>query len=327
MDRLHRTVVMDEFGLIGTYLKPLARGCGPALGLGDDAAVLTPPQGHDLVFTKDMMIAGRHFFADDAPDLIARKLLRVNLSDLAAMGAAPLGYLLGLAFADHLDPDFTRRFTQGLRQDQTAFGIGLYGGDTVSGAGKLCLSLTAIGAVPSGLALKRSAARAGDHIWVSGTIGDAALGLRCLTGGSRREPHLIDRYYLPEPRLALGQALRSVAHGCADVSDGLLADLGHICDESGVGARLESARTPLSDAARRIIGDDRDLLAIALAGGDDYELVFTAPPEKDSLLAEIASRLAVRLTKIGVITDGAGVSLLDSDGGVWHIDRKGFQHD
>ena len=248
-----------------------------ALQLEDDAALLDPPAGMTLVLTKDAMVAGVHFLADDPPGEIAQKLLRVNLSDLAAMGAAPVGYLLALARAKALTDDWLAEFCAGLAADQRTFGIGLLGGDTVSTPGPLTLSLTALGEVPKGQALRRRGARPGDDLWVSGALGDAALGLLVLQG--KLEPpvaarhHLIERYRLPQPRLALGQALRGLAHAAIDISDGLLADLGHILETSGIGAELWADQLPLSAAARELPGA-RDA---ALAGGDDYELLFTAP--------------------------------------------------
>lgn len=215
--------------------------------------MLAPPAGCDLVFTKDMMVSGRHFFADDPADLVARKLLRVNLSDLAAMGARPLGYLLGFAFPDHLDEALARDFCRGLAQDQAEFGLRLYGGDTVSGAGSLILSLTAIGAVGQGRALRRKGAQPGDDVYVSGAIGEAALGLKALLGtlppAVARIPDfaaikdaLINRYHLPRPRVALGMALAGHASAAIDISDGLLADLGHICEQSDCAMEIEAGR-------------------------------------------------------------------------------------
>jgi thiamine-monophosphate kinase len=230
-----------EFEFIARHLRPLATARG-ALALTDDAALLEPAPGRQLVLAKDAMVAGVHFFAADPPGQIAQKLLRVNLSDLAAMGAAPLGYLLALARPKEITDAWLAEFCAGLAADNAAFEVPLLGGDTVSTPGPLTLSLTAIGELPRGTALLRAGARAGDDVWVSGTLGDAALGLKVLQGAlPAAEParaFLIERYRLPQPRLALGEALRGIASAAIDISDGLVADLGHILEVSGVGAEL-----------------------------------------------------------------------------------------
>lgn len=321
---------MDEFALIEQVFARLAPAGAPAFGLGDDAAVLSPEPGCDLVLTKDMITAGRHFFPDDAPDLIARKLMRVNLSDLAAMGATPVGCLLGLGFGGDLDADLARRMALGLAADQAEFGCPLIGGDTISGVGGLTLSLTAIGQTPHGQALRRNGAAAGDLICVSGTIGDAALALRLLEAGqtvSDDDRPLIDRYYLPQPRLALGQALRGLASACIDVSDGLVADLGHICVRSGLDARLRLNDVPLSDAARRHLADKPELIRLCVSGGDDYELAFTLAPARLQDIHEAAHVDDLPIAVIGEMVEGAGqVSLLDGAGAVMDFGPGGFRH-
>ncbi|MDF2781719.1 MAG: thiL, partial [Geminicoccaceae bacterium] len=268
-------MALGEFAFIAERLRPLAAGSPGALDLADDAALLDPPAGSELVLTKDAMVAGVHFLPDDPPGDIARKLLRVNLSDLAAMGAAPLGYLLALIRPKATAEDWLAEFCRGLAEDQATFGIGLLGGDTVSTPGPLALSLTALGHVPRGAALRRGGAKPGDDIWASGTLGDAALGLKVLQGELEAAPavgaQLVERYRLPQPRLALGQTLRGLASAALDVSDGLLADLGHILETSAVGAEIHAAALPLSPAARALPG----VREAALAGGDDYELLFT----------------------------------------------------
>ncbi|MGH6900683.1 MAG: thiamine-phosphate kinase, partial [Geminicoccaceae bacterium] len=240
-----------EFAFIARRLRPLATAEG-ALGLADDAALLDPAPGRQLVLAKDAMVAGVHFLGDDPPAQIARKLLRVNLSDLAAMGAAPLGYLLALARSKEIADVWLGEFCAGLAADNAEFAIPLLGGDTVATPGPLTLSLTALGEVPKGAALLRGGARPGDDIWVSGTLGDAALGLEALQGkldvtGEARA-YLIERYRLPRPRLALGQALRGTASAAIDISDGLIADLGHVLEVSEVGAELHADALPLSPA-------------------------------------------------------------------------------
>lgn len=279
-----------------------------------------------MVLTTDLMVAGRHFLPTDAPDLVARKLLRVNLSDLAAMGAKPEGYLLGLAFADQLDPNFVHALAAGLKADQREFGCRLLGGDTVSGTGRLILSLTALGSVPVGEALRRNGARAGDDIYASGTIGDAALALMGLRGDLPDAVALRERYALPSPRLALGQRLRGIAGSCIDISDGLVADLGHICRQSGTGARIEAASVPLSDAAETLLHDRSELWPVVLGGGDDYELAFTVPPELRDRVMDAARDAGIAVHRIGCIIEGAGVEVLDAAGRPMDVGVGGFRH-
>ena len=314
-----------EFEFIARRLRPLATAPG-ALDLIDDAALLDPTPDKQLVLAKDAMVAGVHFLEGDPPGQIAKKLLRVNLSDLAAMGAAPLGYLLALARSREIADDWLAEFCAGLAADNAAFGIGLLGGDTVSTPGPLTLSLTAVGEVPKGAALLRSGARAGDDIWVSGTLGDAALGLKVLQGELEvavdARAALIAHYRLPQPRLALGQALRGVAGAAIDISDGLVADLGHILEASGVGAELRADQLPLSAAARDLPGA-RDA---ALAGGDDYELLFTASPARRAEIAALARRLGLPLTCIGQIRAGSDLSILDAAGQEIKVAKRGWQH-
>lgn len=322
---------MDEFQLINEIFAPLAPAGAPAFGLSDDAAVFAPPAGCSLVFTKDVMAAGVHFHAAEDAGLVAQKLLRVNLSDLAAMGAAAQGYLLGLAMAGDTEIDWLRAFAAGLASDQKTFGIELWGGDTVSGAGGLVLSLTAIGSLAGDTgALRRNGARPGDAIFVSGSVGDAALGLKCVQGELAADDFLAMRYRLPQPRLALGQALQGLATSCIDISDGLLADLGHLvaasCPGGACGAEIERDLVPLSDAARDMLSSDADLWPIILAGGDDYELLFTAPAEQIDALYAAADKSDAMITRIGRMTEGRGVLLLDRAGNPVKVDNTGFQH-
>lgn len=304
-----------EFGSIARYLAPLTAPGGPALDLADDAAVFAPPQGKSLVLTLDTMVAGVHFLADDPPAGVARKLMRVNLSDLAAMGADPVGYLLSFALPQGQAEAWMAALAEGLATDQAIFGWRLWGGDTVTTPGPATVTLTAVGAVETGRALTRSGARPGDLIFVSGTLGDAALGLELRrTALPDLEPAhracLEQRFLLPEPRLALGQRLCGLASAAMDISDGLAADLGHICRASGVAARLDLDAVPLSPAARAV-------LALAphwrdrLYGGDDYELLFTVPPGRAAEIATLADELNLSLTKIGDIEDGVGVRAFD----------------
>jgi thiamine-monophosphate kinase len=314
-----------EFEFIARHLRPLATARG-ALALADDAALLEPAPGRQLVLAKDAMVAGVHFLPADPPRQVAQKLLRVNLSDLAAMGAAPVGYLLALARPADITDDWLAEFCAGLAADNAAFEVALLGGDTVSTPGPLTLSLTAVGEVPTGAALLRGGAGPGDDVWVSGTLGDAALGLQVLQGTLElAEPAravLVERYRLPQPRLELGQALRGIASAAIDISDGLVADLGHILEVSGVGAELQADALPLSAAAREVPGA-RDA---ALAGGDDYELLFTAPPARQADVAALARQLGIPLTRIGAIRADPSLHVLDQKGQELRVRRSGWQH-
>ncbi len=322
-----------EFELIRRHLAPLAAGAPGALGLDDDAALLVPPEGTELVVTADALVAGVHFLPDDPAGSVARKLLRVNLSDLAAMGARPLGYLFTAAWPAPLDEPWLEAFVAGLAEDQERFGLSLLGGDTTRTPGRLTLSLTALGAVAPGRALRRSTARAGDDVYVSGSIGDGALGLKaCLGEGPRlsaaERAYLVDRYRLPQPRLALGQALvdDALASAAIDVSDGLAADLGHILEASGLAAVVEAAALPLSDAARAALAAEPSLLADVIAGGDDYELVFTVAPGRAKEIAALGARLDLPLAPIGRLGQGSGLTLVDEDGAEIPIKTKGWTH-
>ena len=299
-----------EFALIARHFRPLAGEGG--LDLSDDAALLTPPPGRELVLAADAMVAGVHFLPDDPPATIGRKLLRVNLSDLAAMGADPLAYLMTVALPRGTPDAWLAAFVEGLALDQREFGLQVLGGDTVSTSGPVSLSLTILGTVAPGQALRRGGARPGDDVWVSGTIGDGALGLRAARG-EIDSAYLADRFRLPQPRLALGRALRGVATACMDVSDGLVQDLGHLCRASACGAVLEAALVPLSPAAR---GADLSLL---LTGGDDYELLFAAPP------GAVPAGMAV--TRIGHFTAGPpDVLVLDAAGQRMELAAQGWSH-
>jgi thiamine-monophosphate kinase len=319
---------LGEFERIARYFAPLA---GPgALGLKDDAAVVEPPPGRLLVLTADAIVAGVHYLADDPPDLVARKLLRVNLSDLAAMGAEPLGYLLTTALPAECDEAWLEGFAAGLAADQREFGIALLGGDSVATSGPASLSLTALGTVQPGLEMRRSGAHPGELVCISGTLGDAALGLRALRGelslSEADRNALIDRYRVPQPRLMLGRRLSTFATAAIDVSDGLIADLGHICDTSEVGAEIEAAALPLSPPVRRAIEADGSLKALVLGGGDDYELLVAIPPEARPKLAELARELGLELTVIGRFTTGSGVHVRDEQGREVPIAASGYRH-
>ncbi|WP_088561299.1 thiamine-phosphate kinase [Arboricoccus pini] len=311
--------------MINRYLKPLAKGFPGALALTDDAALIDCCSNEQIVIAKDALVENVHFLSSDPVDLIARKLLRTNLSDMAAMGAKPFGYLTMIAWPPTLQADFFPTFAKGLAADQREFAVHLLGGDTVSTSGPLVLSLTILGSVPKGHALTRSAAKIGDLVFVSGTLGDAALGLRVLRGLAATEDEalaLVDRYRLPRPRIALGQALLGVAGAAIDVSDGLLADLGHIASTSAVGIDIDIVNLPLSEAARSLPG----ALEAALSGGDDYELAFTVPPGKIEEALMAAKRAGVPITQIGRVTERRGVRALDRQGQQLELAQTGWVH-
>ena len=322
----------NEFELIARYFAPLSRDEPGAFGLADDAAVLAMTPGHLLVVTTDSLVEGVHFRPQDPPGAVAAKLLRVNMSDLAAMGAKPVAYTLSAALPEDIDGDWIGRFAKTLAEDQTRFGVTLVGGDTVATPGPLALTLTAFGSVEEGRQLLRSAAQPGDAVYVSGTIGDAALGLRALRGDLPGLPPesasaLTERYQRPRPRVDLGMRLYGLIHAAIDVSDGLMADLGHICRASRVDATVEAAGVPLSAAARSAIDQNGELMAIVLTGGDDYELLFTAPTDAAAELTALSAALDLPLTRIGRITEGKGkVRALAADGGELTFDELGFRH-
>jgi thiamine-monophosphate kinase len=311
----------NEFALIAKYFRPLA---GPgALGLTDDAAVFVPPPGRELVVTADAMVAGVHFLPDDPADLIARKLLRTNLSDLAAMGATPLGYLLTTSLPRATPDAWIAAFAAGLAHDQAEFAITLLGGDTTSTPGPVTLSLTAIGHVAPGAALRRNGAHAGDLVYVTGTIGDGALGLLAAQGKlSDPTGFLAGRYRLPQPRLALGLRLAGIASACMDISDGLVQDLGHICRASALAADIAATEVPLSAPARAAA-----MLERCLTGGDDYELLIAVPARSEPDLADASRAAGIPVTRIGAFRTGAAhVTVRVADGVDMRLERGGWSH-
>ncbi|MFD2183098.1 thiamine-phosphate kinase [Rhodoplanes azumiensis] len=342
------TIGSGEDRLIARHFAPLATHPG-ALGLSDDVAVMVPPAGCELVLETDAIVAGMHFFPDDPPDAIARKALRINLSDLAAKGARPLGFLLSLALPRRtgratanggavvaVDDAWLAAFAAALGEDATAYGCPLYGGDTVASPGPVMISVTVIGAVPTGTLVKRSGARPGDRVLVTGTIGDAALGLvlRMERAGAEdfgltaeEREHLLSRYLEPRPRTALAEAVRLHASAGMDVSDGLAGDLAKLCRVSGVTARVEIARVPLSGAAHRLLDAAPEHLAAVLSGGDDYEVLCTVPPARLASFTAAAAAAGVPVTDIGEIFEGQGAPvLLGSDGHPLALDRASFSH-
>jgi thiamine-monophosphate kinase len=322
-----------EDHLIARYFKPLATDPG-AFGLVDDAAAITPAPGCDLVVTTDGVIAGVHFFPDDAPENISRKVLRMNLSDLAAKGARPVGFLLSIALPPGLDETWLAAFARGLGEDATHYDCPLLGGDTDHTPGPLSVSVTAFGEVPHGSMVRRSTAKAGDHVFVSGTIGDAALGVRLrrdqtLAGKWRltdvMREHLLHRYLLPEPRNALADAVLHHASAAMDVSDGLAGDLAKLCRASRVAAEIDVACVPLSKPAHAAVAAEPTLIETLLTGGDDYEIVLTFPSDRIEAFRAEAERARVVVTEIGRVIAGQGARFL-RDGRVLSFARPSYSH-
>jgi thiamine-monophosphate kinase len=322
-----------EDRLIAKYFRPMAKHPG-ALGLADDAAVLTPPPGCDLVLTTDGVIAGVHVFADDRPQDIARKALRMNLSDLAAKGARPVGFLLALALPSGTDETWLAGFAAGLADDAERYGCPLLGGDTDHTPGPFSVSITAFGAVPQGRIVRRAGAKVTHAIVVTGTIGDAALGvlLRRDESLARKwglsEPmssHLRQRYLLPQPRTALAGTVLEFATAAMDISDGLAGDLAKLCRASDVATELDVAGLPLSEAARAAVAAESSLLETVLTGGDDYEVLLTVVPERLAAFLAAAQAVGVPVTVIGAITAGHGVRFF-KDGNALSFSRPSYSH-
>jgi thiamine-monophosphate kinase len=319
-----RTRRIGEFELIARYFAPLARGFKGAGGLESDNAFLPADPKHDLVVKTDTIVSGVHFLADEKPEFVAAKALRVCLSDLAAGGGTPFTYQLSLSLSKGWKESWVAGFARGLAADQRRYGIVLCGGDTVVSPGPLTVTITAFGRVARGCGLNRAGARAGDRLWVSGTIGDGALGLLAARG-RLDSPALEQRFRRPQPRTTLGPRLVGIASAAADVSDGLLADAGHIGEASRLGVVIERERVPLSAGARRALSATPKLWANVLGGGDDYELAIAVPPRKQKALLAAARAVGVQVTPIGRFERGRGVRLT-LDGRPVRAPRKGYVH-
>jgi len=322
---------LGEFELIAKLFAPLAAKAEGAFNLTDDAAILRHSPGEELVVTVDALVEAVHFRRDDPADLIAAKALRVNLSDLAAKGALPLGYLMTLCLPSWAGDTWLARFAEGLAQDQTRYGVNLLGGDTTSTPGRLVVSISAFGTVPAGKMIRRAGAKPGDLVFVSGTIGDAGAGLSLASGheaelDEKDKTALIDRYRLPEPRLSFGRGLIGLASAALDVSDGLIADLDHIAEISGVRILVEASRIPLSPAYRRLRGNGIDAITQAAGAGDDYEIAFTAPESARSAILAAASKAGLGVHEIGRVEPGAGIVLLDERGQAVPVRHAGYTH-
>lgn len=324
---------MSEFDIIHDYFAPLSVKAPGAFDLVDDAALI---EGERLVFTKDLMVAGVHFLAKDPLDLVARKLIRANLSDLAAKGAKPVGYFLGCVWPKTIKRGDIETFARGLKEDQDHFRIALYGGDTTAHrvkTGPLTLSATFFGAPPKQGMTSRSGASAGDDLYVSGAIGDAGLGLAALRKEFKfttvDKASLAGRYHLPEPRLSLGAALAGLATAAIDVSDGLLADAGHLARASGLRAEIEAVAIPRSaGAASWVAAQDNRWKALASLAtfGDDYEILFSAPPAMRRSVTVAAKASRTEVSRIGSLTRGDGVLFLDEAGTPIQVTQPGYDH-
>jgi thiamine-monophosphate kinase len=322
-----------EDRLIARHFRPLAKHPG-ALGLADDAALLAPPPGCDLVLTTDGIIAGVHVFPDTPADAIARRALRVNLSDLAAKGAKPAGFLLAIALPDGITDEWLAAFARGLSEDAELYDCPLLGGDTDHTPGPLSVSITAFGTLPSGTIVRRGGATAGDALFVTGTVGDAALGLLLrkdaqagapLTAAQRN--HLLTRYVLPEPRNALAETVRTHAAAALDISDGLAGDLAKLCRASGVTAQIDATRVPLSDAAGALIAGEAALLERVLTGGDDYEILAAVPAGKVEGFRAGARRAGITVTEIGRLATGeTPPQFIGSDQRPLAFERSSYSH-
>ena len=317
-------MAIGEFALIEKYFTGIGRSPNVDLNVGDDCALLAPPSGQQLAISVDTLVANVHFPAEADPALIAHKALRSNLSDLAAMGAEPLAFTLALTLPSS-DERWLAEFSRGLRACAEEFGIALIGGDTTRGPQHV-ITIQVLGLIPNGTALLRSGARPGDAIFVTGTLGDARAALACLTiaentlGEDQR--YFLQRYYTPAPRVELAQALRGIASAAIDISDGLSADLGHILACSGVGARIETEKLPLSSALRKL----PHALPYALHGGDDYELCFTADKNRTVDIVALAQQCATSITQIGEIGAEPGLLARTANGDWQPIATAGYTH-
>jgi thiamine-monophosphate kinase len=316
---------LGEFGLIEKLFAPLATSRGAA-GLRDDVAVLNLRPGQELVLKTDAIVEDRHFLRSDPPKAVAQKALRVNLSDLAAKGAEPLGYLLMLAIPRRISDAWLTAFAAGLRSDQRTFSLSLLGGDTTRTDGPLTIAVTALGTVSKGKAIRRAGAKPGDLVFVTGTIGDAGLGLELLERGKRTPSAAIQKYRVPQPRLGFGKLLHGIATASIDISDGLLADLGHVAETSRVSVVIDAAKVPLSKAVQTVWGTNDNAVLRAASAGDDYEIAFTCRPRDIARVEAAAFKSKTKVTLIGQVRRGQGLSLIGRNGKSLRFARAGFTH-
>lgn len=317
---------MSEFDLIARYFTRPVRHSALTLGVGDDCALLQPRADHELAISTDMLVEGRHFFSDADANALGHKSLAVNLSDLAAMGAEPLAFTLALALPS-IDENWLSAFSKGLFALADQHNIALIGGDTTKGP--LTMSITVFGDIPTGQALRRSQAKVGDDIWVSGTLGDARLALSAMQGKLVLETHAFNQaavhLHRPTPRIALGMALRDVAHAAIDISDGLLGDLQHVLKQSNVGATLQADDLPLGEILKST-QTTTVCHEFALNGGDDYELCFTAPTTKREAVHQAATKANTVVTRIGQITAAREINILNAAGEALAISSNSYDH-
>ncbi len=328
-------VTDGEEAIVQRYLAPLAAAYPGAFGLLDDCATIRAPEGHELVVTTDALVEGVHFLPGESADAIGWKALAVNVSDLAAKGAMPLAYVMGLALPEAPRAEWMHALAGGLARAQQSFAITLAGGDTDRTPGHLGLSITAFGTIPAGRMVRRNGARPGDRLYVSGTIGDAALGLRLL-----REPslaaawgldetqalHLLDRLRYPSPPVALAGVVADLASAAMDISDGLAKDLGRLCRASGAGAVVERDKLPVSQAARQVLARRGATVAELVSGGEDYEILLAVKAARCAALEDAARAAGAPCTMIGQICAGSGISLIDSAGRPIPLGRQGWDH-
>ena len=328
------TIGLDEFGIIKKYFSPLSRGESGAYSLLDDAAKVKFKSSSSTVITTDAMVSGVHFPLTEPANYIASRLLRVNLSDIAAMGAVPVGYTLLLALPDSINIEWISSFSTGLAEEQEIFGVTLLGGDTTKCSSEMVLSITMLAEAKENNVLLRSGANEGDEVYVSGYIGDAFLGLSILqreleNSDKKTDKYLIERFRRQTPRLELGKRLVGIATSAIDLSDGLISDLGHVCSASNVSARIIIDEIPISKAAEKIVLDDSKIIRNLITGGDDYELIFTVPSNKSGIVDNLSVELGVNLTKIGEIikkNNSQSVATFDLSGNMIIFEKTGFRH-
>ena len=317
---------LNEFQRIARYFRPLSAAYANGFDLTDDAATIAVPPGFELVITSDALVAGVHFYPDDLPEQIAQKSLRVNLSDLAAKGATPLGYSLCFIAPSSIDDRWLEAFTRGLAADQKHYGLSLIGGDSVTTPGPLTLAITAYGLVPAGRMVRRNRAQAGDELWVTGTIGDGALGLLARQG--RVESRFLrDRYLLPQPRGAMAQTLLDFASAAMDISDGLVADAEHLARASGVTLTLNRDLIPLSAEAARLVAETPAYWQTILTGGDDYEILFSTSPQNSAKITADAGCAVTRIGHVSAVSKATpAVQLMTAEGSIVTPAKGGWVH-